>query len=361
MARRTTTGLRIDRRFTRPGVDPYSTIEWSRPRFAHHQPRRVGGVRHGGRRDPGLVVAGGGGHHGVEVLPQGRRAPAWTSRGIRSSTTEGNPVTGPETSARQVFDRLAGTWRRWGEENGYFASGDDAAAFEDEIKYMLANQIASPNSPQWFNTGLHDAYGLTGPAQGFWYIDPDTEEAVPSPDAYSRPAPHACFINAVTDDLVSPGGIMDLWLREARLFKFGSGTGSNFSSIRAENEPLIRWWEIVRGDVASSRSVIGRREPSSRAAPPGRAAKMVILDLDHPDIETFIDWKKIEEDKARVLIQHGGYPADFNGEAYATVSGQNSNNSVRVPNDFVRKVDRGRRLGARRADDGQGTQDDQGP
>ncbi len=246
-------------------------------------------------------------------------------------------MTGPETSARQVFDRLAGTWRRWGEENGYFASADDADAFEDELKYMLANQIASPNSPQWFNTGLHDAYGLTGPAQGFWYIDPDTEEAVPSPDAYSRPAPHACFINAVTDDLVSPGGIMDLWLREARLFKYGSGTGSNFSSIRAENEPLSGG-----GKSSGVMSFLKIGDRAAGAIKSGgttrRAAKMVILDLDHPDIETFIDWKKIEEDKARVLIQHGGYPADFNGEAYATVSGQNSNNSVRIPNDFVRKV-----------------------
>ena len=250
---------------------------------------------------------------------------------------DGNAVTGPETSARQVFDRLAGTWRRWGEENGYFASAGDADAFEDELKYMLANQIASPNSPQWFNTGLHDAYGLTGPAQGFWYIDPDTEEAVPSPDAYSRPAPHACFINAVTDDLVSPGGIMDLWLREARLFKYGSGTGSNFSSIRAENEPLSGG-----GKSSGVMSFLKIGDRAAGAIKSGgttrRAAKMVILDLDHPDIETFIDWKKIEEDKARILIQHGGYPADFNGEAYATVSGQNSNNSVRIPNDFVRKV-----------------------
>ena len=148
-----------------------------------------------------------------------------------------------------MFDRLAGTWRRWGEENGYFASAADADAFEDELKYMLANQIASPNSPQWFNTGLHDAYGLTGPAQGFWYIDPDTEEAVPSPDAYSRPAPHACFINAVTDDLVSPGGIMDLWLTRGAALQIRFRYWLELLFDPSRERAAIGRWEVVRGDV----------------------------------------------------------------------------------------------------------------
>jgi ribonucleoside-diphosphate reductase alpha chain len=247
------------------------------------------------------------------------------------------PRLGTERSARQVFDRLAGTWRWWGEQQGYFASPDDAQAFEDELKYMLCHQMAAPNSPQWFNTGLNWAYGLTGPAQGFWYVDPDTEEMTPSPDSYSRPAPHACFILKVEDDLVNPGGIMDLWLREARIFKFGSGAGSNFSAIRAEGEKL--------SGGGSSSGVMSFLQIGDRAAgaiksggTTRRAAKMVILDIDHPDVEKFINWKKAEEDKARILIKEGGFPADFNGEAYATISGQNSNNSIRVTDDFLRAV-----------------------
>src|SRR5690606_12477609 len=220
---------------------------------------------------------------------------------------------------------------------GYFASTEDAEAFEDELKYMLAAQMAAPNSPQWVNPGLHWAYGLEGPAQGFWYVDPKTEQLTPSPDSDSRPTPHACFILRAKDDLVNPGGIMDLWLREARIFKFGSGAGSNFSEIRAENERLSGGG---KSSGAMSFLKIGDRAAGAikSAGTTRRAAKMVILDIDHPDVEKFIDWKKVEEDKARVLIQHGGFDADFNGEAYATVSGQNSNNSVRVTNEFVEAV-----------------------
>jgi ribonucleoside-diphosphate reductase alpha chain len=236
-----------------------------------------------------------------------------------------------------VFDRLAGTWRHWGEKEGYFASAEDAVAFEDELKYMLANQMAAPNSPQWFNTGLNWAYGLTGPAQGFWFVDGADGELKASPDSYSRPAPHACFILSVRDDLVNPGGIMDLWVREARIFKFGSGAGSNFSQIRGENERLSGG-----GKSSGVMSFLKIGDRAAGAIKSGgttrRAAKMVILDVEHPDIEKFIDWKKVEEDKARVLINHGGLPADFNGDAYATVSGQNSNNSVRVTNDFIQAV-----------------------
>src|SRR5690606_13469958 len=145
----------------------------------------------------------------------------------------GNPVLGPERSAKQVIHRLAGTWRHWGESNGYFASADDARAFEDELKYMLVNQMAAPNAPQWLYTGLAWAYGITGPAQGHYYVDPAEPDVVKeSEDAYTRPQPHACFIQSVDDDLVNDGGIMDLWVREARLFKYGSGTGTNFSNIR---------------------------------------------------------------------------------------------------------------------------------
>jgi ribonucleoside-diphosphate reductase alpha chain len=235
-----------------------------------------------------------------------------------------------------VIDRLAGTWRWWGEEHGYFASVDDAQVFEDELVFMLLHQMAAPNSPQWFNTGLHHRYGIEGPEQGFWFVDPETEELAPAPDSYSRPSPHACFIQSVDDDLVNAGGIMDLWIREARLFKFGSGTGSNFSNIRAEGEPLSGG-----GKSSGLMSFLKVGDRAAGAIKSGgttrRAAKMVILDVDHPDIETFINWKAEEEKKVHALVA-AGYPADFNGEAYATVSGQNSNNSVRMTHEFVQAV-----------------------
>ena len=245
----------------------------------------------------------------------------------------GDVVLGSESSSRQVFDRLAETWRDWGEKTGYFATKKDAQAFEDELKYMLATQMAAPNSPQWFNTGLNYKYNLEGPPQGFSYVDPKTGELTEGKDSYSRPQPHACFIQSIDDDLVNEGGIMDLWVKEARLFKFGSGTGTNFSNLRGEGENLSG------GGVSSGvMSFLKIGDRAAGAIKSGgttrRAAKMVILDLDHPDIEDFIEWKAIEEDKARALIA-AGYPADFNGEAYATVSGQNSNNSVRVPHEFI--------------------------
>ncbi|HEY3428724.1 MAG TPA: vitamin B12-dependent ribonucleotide reductase, partial [Acidimicrobiia bacterium] len=321
-------GLRVPRRFTTEGTDPYATIQWARrdSRITNPDGSVVFEVKDAEVPASWSQVA-----TDIIVSKYFRKA------GVPQTVESGNTVLGSETSARQVFDRLAGTWRWWGEKYGYFASAADAQAFEDEMKYMLANQIASPNSPQWFNTGLAHAYGITGTAQGFWFVDNETGEMTSSPDSYTHPAPHACFISSVSDDLVNPGGIMDLWVREARLFKMGSGTGSNFSQIRAENE-------MLSGGGKSS-GVMGFLRIGDRAAgaiksggTTRRAAKMVILDLDHPDVEEFIDWKKHEEEKARVLIQHGGFPADFNGEAYATVSGQNSNNSVRVPNEFIEAV-----------------------
>jgi ribonucleoside-diphosphate reductase alpha chain len=330
------TGLRIPRRFTEEGGDPYASIEWARrdSRITNPDGSVVFEVRDAEVPASWSQVA-----TDIIVSKYFRKAgvPQTDESGHGIVDPDGEPVLGSETSARQVFDRLAATWRHWGERHGYFASPADAQAYEDEMKFMLANQVASPNSPQWFNTGLAHAYGITGTAQGFWFVDPGTGEMTESPDAYTHPAPHACFINSVSDDLVNPGGIMDLWVREARLFKQGAGTGSNFSQIRAENEKL--------SGGGKSSGVMGFLRIGDRAAgsiksggTTRRAAKMVILDVDHPDIEEFIDWKKHEEDKARVLIQYGGYPADFNGEAYATVSGQNSNNSVRVPNEFIEAV-----------------------
>jgi ribonucleoside-diphosphate reductase alpha chain len=306
-----------------------------------------------------------------------------------------------ETSAVQVFDRLAGTWTYWGWKDGYFASEADARAFYDELRCMLARQMAAPNSPQWFNTGLFWAYGIDGPAQGHFYVDEATGQVHPSASAYERPQPHACFIQSIQDDLVNEGGIMDLWVREARLFKYGSGTGTNFSSLRAENERLSGGG---RSSGLMSFLKIGDRAAGAikSGGTTRRAAKMVIVDADHPDIESFIDWKVREEQKVAALVagsrllkqhadaimaachdlEHAGddrfdprqnpglrkairearrgllpegaiqqvilyasqgftaleiptYSADWDSEAYLTVSGQNSNNTVRVADDFL--------------------------
>jgi ribonucleoside-diphosphate reductase alpha chain len=315
--------------------------------------------------------------------------------------------TGPETDARQVFDRLAGTWTYWGWKGGYFDAEEDARAFFDELRFMLATQKAAPNSPQWFNTGLHWAYGIDGPSQGHFYVDHETGEVRQSETAYERPQPHACFIQGISDDLVNEGGIMDLWVREARLFKYGSGTGTNFSRLRGENEPLSGG-----GKSSGLMSFLRIGDRAAGAIKSGgttrRAAKMVVVDVDHPDIEAYIDWKVREEQKVAALVAGSkacqrhlnaiikacvncegdgddcfdpaknpalkreiraakraqipenyiqrviqfarqGYTAidfptydtDWDSEAYLTVSGQNSNNSVRVADDFLRAVEEG--------------------
>lgn len=311
-----------------------------------------------------------------------------------------------ESSARQVFHRLAGCWTYWGWKAKYFTTENDARAYYDEMTFMLANQMAAPNSPQWFNTGLNWAYGITGPSQGHYYVDYKTGELVSSTDAYTHPQPHACFIQSISDDLVNEGGIMDLWVREARLFKYGSGTGTNFSSIRGEEEPLSGG-----GKSSGLMSFLRIGDRSAGAIKSGgttrRAAKMVCLDLDHPDIEDFVNWKVIEEQKVAALvtgsklcnlhlnniikacyaehpendrfnprlnlklqkavyeakkalipknyidrviklaelgytsIEFPVYDTDWDSEAYHTVSGQNSNNSVRVTNEFMEAVNKG--------------------
>jgi len=306
--------------------------------------------------------------------------------------------TGAERDARQVFDRMAGAWTWWGWQAGYFDAESDARAFHDEIRHMLAAQVAAPNSPQWFNTGLHWAYGIDGPAQGHYHVDFQTGEVVASTSAYEHPQPHACFIQGIADDLVNEGGIMDLLVREARLFKYGSGTGTNYSALRGDGEPLSGGG---RSSGLMSFLKIGDRAAGAikSGGTTRRAAKMVTVDLDHPDIEEFIDWKVKEEHKVAALVagsrltrrhlgavmeaaREGGadprenrglrraikaartdqipenlierilgfarqgftqvtfdtYDTDWDSEAYRTVSGQNSNNSVRVPNAFVRAV-----------------------
>jgi ribonucleoside-diphosphate reductase alpha chain len=308
-----------------------------------------------------------------------------------------------ETSAKQVFDRLAGTWTYWGWKGGYFDAEQDARVYYDEMRYMLAHQMSAPNSPQWFNTGLHWAYGIDGPSQGHHYVDFQTGELTKSESAYEHPQPHACFIQSVQDDLVTENGIMDLWVREARLFKYGSGTGTNFSKLRGDGEPLSGGG---RSSGLMSFLKIGDRAAGAikSGGTTRRAAKMVVVDIDHPDIEQFINWKVLEEQKVAALVAGSKmcethlnrimkvccegegedrytpkknpelrkaviaareaavpenyiqriiefarqghtevsfktYDTDWDSDAYLTVSGQNSNNSVRVTNDFIKAVE----------------------
>ncbi|MDB5201622.1 MAG: ribonucleoside-diphosphate reductase, adenosylcobalamin-dependent [Ferruginibacter sp.] len=245
--------------------------------------------------------------------------------------------TGRETSARQVAHRMAHCWRVWGERYDYFATEKDAQIFYEELVYSILNQACVPNSPQWFNTGLHEVYGITGKPQGHYYVDAKDGMLKKSTSAYERPQPHACFILSVDDDLVNDGGIMDLWVREARIFKYGSGVGTNYSSIRGEGEKLSGG-----GTSSGLMSFLKIGDRAAGAIKSGgttrRAAKMVCLDLDHPEIVNFVNWKVEEEKKVAALIA-AGYPSDYEGEAYRTVSGQNSNNSVRIPNSFFKTLD----------------------
>ncbi|MSR73991.1 MAG: vitamin B12-dependent ribonucleotide reductase [Planctomycetes bacterium] len=242
--------------------------------------------------------------------------------------------TGTETSVRQLVHRVACTLREAGEKlGGYFASSEDATNFEQELAWLLVNQHGAFNSPVWFNCGLSARYGITGKAVGTWAWETSAGAVAECSDSYTRPQLSACFIQSIQDDLLD---IADAVKREMRLFKFGSGTGSNFSSIRGEGEQL--------GGGGTSSGLMSFLEVLDKAAgatksggTTRRAAKMVILDMDHPEIERFILWKAREEDKAQVLIS-AGYDSDFNGEVYRTVSGQNSNNSVRITDEFMGAV-----------------------
>jgi ribonucleoside-diphosphate reductase alpha chain len=255
----------------------------------------------------------------------------------RAGVPQKDGTLGSETSIKQVAHRLADCWTTWGNNHNYFATDKDATIFYEELVHSIINQSAAPNSPQWFNTGLHSSYGITGKPQGHYYVDPQDEVLKRSTSAYERPQPHACFILSVDDDLVNEGGIMDLWVREARIFKYGSGVGTNFSTIRGEGEKLSGG-----GTSSGLMSFLKIGDRAAGAIKSGgttrRAAKMVCLDLDHPEIVEFIDWKVQEEKKVAALIA-AGYSHDYEGEAYRTVSGQNSNNSIRIPNSFFKALE----------------------
>ncbi len=419
--------MKITRRFTEAGKSPYAAIAFRRATSEIRNPD--GSVVF---RLEGFEVPEHWSQVAADILSQKyfRKAgvprhmkkveetqvPSWLWRSVPDAEALANlpekeRIAG-ESDARQVFDRLAGTWTYWGWKGGYFSSEEDARAFFDEHRYMLAMQMGAPNSPQWFNTGLHWAYGIDGPGQGHFYVDYRTGKLTRSESAYEHPQPHACFIQSVADDLVSENGIMDLWVREARLFKYGSGTGSNFSALRAENEKLSGGG---RSSGLMSFLKIGDRAAGAikSGGTTRRAAKMVVVDVDHPDIETYIDWKVKEEQKVAALvagskicqkrlkavmtaivscdsdnveagadrdercydparnpalkraikdakrdqvpqnyilrviqmarqgqteIDFAVYDTDWDSEAYLTVSGQNSNNSVRVTDEFLSAV-----------------------
>ncbi|MHC4869843.1 MAG: adenosylcobalamin-dependent ribonucleoside-diphosphate reductase [Planctomycetota bacterium] len=345
--------MRISRRFTKAGDDVYAAFEWT---TRSSRITNADGSTVFEMNDAEVPVGWSQLATDIVVSKYFRKAgvPQFDDAGTPRFDESGAPVTGPERSARQVVHRLAGCWRQWGERHGYFDSKEDGQAFYDELVHMLLAQKAAPNSPQWFNTGLSYAYGITGPAQGHWIADPATGAVSLAEDAYTHPQPHACFIQSVRDDLVGEGGIMDLWTREARLFKYGSGTGTNFSQLRGENEPLSGGG---RSSGLMSFLKIGDRAAGAikSGGTTRRAAKMVCLDVDHPDIEEFVNWKVREEVKVAALVE--GFKKlpeeqrevaerlglkldyDFNGEAYLTVSGQNSNNSVRLTDEFFDAVE----------------------
>ncbi len=318
------TGLRFQRQFTKDGVSPYDMFEYD---------YRTSVIKN----TTGEIVFQ---MDNVEVPKQ------WSQIATdilaqkyfrKAGVPQADGTTGRETTVKQVAHRLAHCWRVWGERYNYFASADDAQIFYEELVYAILNQSCVPNSPQWFNTGLHEVYGITGKPQGHYFVDANDGQLKRSTSAYERPQPHACFILSVDDDLVNEGGIMDLWVREARIFKYGSGVGTNFSSIRGEGEKLSGG-----GTSSGLMSFLKIGDRAAGAIKSGgttrRAAKMVCLDLDHPEIETFVNWKVEEEKKVAVLIE-AGYPSDYEGEAYKTVSGQNSNNSVRIPNEFFHALE----------------------
>lgn len=389
--------MKIERKFTAKNKSPYASFEFE-------------------KRTSAIKSMNGSESHNMEVtVPKSWSQVAtdiiaqkyFRKSGVPQIDENGKEFLGSETDSRQVFDRLTKCWRKWGEDFKYFDTKEDADAFESELAFMLANQMCAPNSPQWFNTGLHTAYGIAGKPQGHTFVNPLTGKVEKSTSAFERPQPHACFIQSVSDDLVSDGGIMDLWSREARLFKYGSGTGSNFSSIRASGESLSGG-----GTSSGLMSFLKIGDRAAGAIKSGgttrRAAKMVCLDLDHPDVVDFIQWKVKEERKVASLvtgskickehltnifsvlrdsnmdgenkfnakenkelgkairaankahvpmnyihrcldlfkqgftnIEFEVYDTDWTSEAYESVSGQNSNNSIRIPNKFFQALENG--------------------
>ncbi|PRH89105.1 vitamin B12-dependent ribonucleotide reductase [Labrys okinawensis] len=312
---------------------------------------------------------------------------------------------GSETDLRKVFDRIAGATTYWGWKHHYFTTETDARSFFDEYRFLLASQKIAPNTPQWFNTGLHWAYGIEGSSQGHFFYDEDAQQVISSANAYERPQTHSCFIQSVADDLVSEGGILQHIADEARIAKLGSGTGANYSDIRGADEDLAAGGKAC-GLIAVLRASDRAAGLVTANGSTRQSSKMVIVDIDHPDIEEFINWKVKEEQKVAFLVAGSRssarhlnaivkacrdgegaancdplrntelnrqihlareaqipenyidrvielvrqgcppddlpiYDTDWNGEAYFTVAGQNANNAVRVSNEFLRSIEQG--------------------
>jgi len=389
--------MRFERRFTKEGVSPYEMFEYE---IRSSVLRNLDGSIV--FKMDNVEVPSDWSQVATDILAQKyfrkTLVPQFDKDGNPIYDENGKQKLGSENSIKQVVHRLAGAWRYWGEKYKYFDTEKDAQVFYDELVYMLLNQMGAPNSPQWFNTGLNFAYGITGNPQGHYYVDQETGKLELSQDAYTRPQPHACFIQSLKDDLINEGGIFDLAVREARIFKFGSGSGTNFSSLRGESEPLSGGG--VSSGLMSFLKVFDRAAGAIKSGgTTRRAAKMVIVDVDHPDVEKFIEWKAKEEEKVAALVagskiiskflkaildevvENGSdrksnkkldilikralrrgvplnyidrvislaeqgytnlnfeeYDTHYEGEAYNTVSGQNSNNSIRVTNDFIKAV-----------------------
>jgi ribonucleoside-diphosphate reductase alpha chain len=389
--------MKFERKFTKEGISPFDQFEYVKRTSMLRNPDGSEVFKMDNVEVPveWSQVA-------TDILAQKyfrkTQVPQFDDEGTPVLGEDGKQKLGCENSIKQVVHRLAGAWRHWGEKYNYFDSEKDASIFYDEIVYMLLNQMAAPNSPQWFNTGLAWAYGITGNKQGHFYVEEKTGELNESEDAYTRPQPHACFIQSIKDDLINEGGIFDLAVREARIFKFGSGSGTNFSELRGEKE-LLSGGGMSSG-LMSFLKVFDRAAGAIKSGgTTRRAAKMVIVDIDHPDIEKFIEWKAKEEEKVAALvsgskiiakflnsileevIENGSdreknkklnslikkalnrgiplnyisrvitlaeqgftnlkfdeYDTHYEGDGYNTVSGQNSNNSVRVSNDFIKAV-----------------------
>jgi ribonucleoside-diphosphate reductase alpha chain len=412
--------MRIERRYTVAGISPYAAIEFRTTKSEIRNAEGAVAFRFGEYKVPAAWS-----QTAADILAQKyfRKAgvparvrriaeagvPGWLWRSVADdqSLADLPPAerTGAENDARQVFDRLAGTWTYFGWKGGYFDTVEDASAFFDELRHMLATQKAAPNSPQWFNTGLHWAYGITGQGQGHYHVDPSTGRVRRSRNSFEYPQAHSCFIQSVADKLVGPAGILPLLADEARIAKFGSGTGANFSRIRGSSERLSGGGKacgLVSVLRASDRAAaLVTANGSTR-----RASKMVVVDIDHPDIEEYIGWKVAEEQKVAALVagskaiarhvaaimracvtfqgprDHGFdsgrnstldcairnarkamipehyvgraiecarqgyfdmhipiYSYDWDSDAYRTVCGQNSNNSVRVTDEFMRAVE----------------------
>lgn len=244
---------------------------------------------------------------------------------------------GYENSLRMVAHRLVNFWCESLKDEGLITTDEEFTILYDELVYCFLNQMYAPNSPQWFNTGLKLSYDITGEHQGHSYYDEKLKKVVESVDNYTRTQASACFILSIEDRLLGSHSISEQYVTETKLFKGGSGCGTNYSTLRAKDEKLSSGG-ISSGVMSFLKGFDRNAGTIKSGGTTRRAAKMVCLDIDHPEIKEFINWKAKEEDKVRALGKMG-YDASFEGEAYETVSGQNGNNSIRFSDEFMQKVE----------------------